>query len=232
LKSIALFFALVVALLALPMLLPSDPGKRSDVPVDGLPWQIDLLPEGGSRVFGLTLGRSTLAEARQRLGSDVQVALIVAEGASGSLEAYYESVSVGAVKGKMILTLATTLEQREQMLARARKVEYMPSAARRVELAGDDLRQADLAPILAIAFIPAANLDEQVVLQRFGAPGERLRSSEHKEHFLYPDKGLDLQLDAKGKEVLQYVAPRDFSRLRAPLSISTTTDRERVSVSD
>ena len=160
--------------------------------------------------------------ARQRLGPDAQVALIVASGESGSLEAYYESINPGGVKGKLILTLATGLAQREQMLARARKVDYMPSAARRVELGADDLLQADAALIVAMVFIPAANLDESVVLQRFGTPAERLRSGEHKEHFLYPDQGLDLQLDAKGKEVLQYVAPRDFARLRAPLANAPT----------
>lgn len=224
-KSIALFIALLLALLALPMLMPSGPGQRPDANPVTLPWQIERLPEGGSRVFGLTLGRSTLQDARQQLGGDVQVALIVAPGETGSLEAYYESIDAGAVKGKMVLTLETSLAQREQILARARKVDYMQSAARRVDLGADDLRQADRARIIAIAFIPAANLDEQVVLQRFGVPGERIRSSEYKEHFLYPDKGLDLQLDAKGKEVLQYVAPRDFARLRAPLSTSTTTAR-------
>ncbi len=69
----------------------------------------------------------------------------------------------------------------------------------------------------AIAFIPAANLDEAIVLQRFGAPDERIRADENREHFLYRAKGLDVQLDAKGKEVLQYVPPRDFARLRDPL---------------
>lgn len=220
-KAIALFFALLLALLALPMLLPSGPGSSSDVVDIAPPWQIDRLPDGASSVFGLTLGKSTLEDARQRLGPDVQVALIVAPGESGSLEAYYESISPGGVKGKMILTLATGLAQRELMLTRARKVDYMQSAARRVSLGADDLVQAGAAPIVAMVFIPAANLDEAVVLQRFGTPAERLRSSEHKEHFLYPDQGLDLQLDAKGKEVLQYVAPRDFARLRAPLTTST-----------
>ena len=204
------------------MLLPSVPGQRPDANPVTLPWQIERLPDGGSRVFGLTLGRSTLEEARQQLGGDVQVALIVAQGETGSLEAYCESIDAGAVKGKLVLTLETSLAQREQMLARARKVDYMQSAARRVELGAEDLRQADRAPIIAITFIPAANLDEQVVLQRFGVPGERLRSGEHKEHFLYPELGLDLQLDAKGKEVLQYVAPRDFARLRAPLAPAST----------
>jgi hypothetical protein len=42
-------------------------------------------------------------------------------------------------------------------------------------------------------------------------------SHENTEHFLYPEQGLDLQLNTKGKEVLQYVPPRDFSALRTPL---------------
>lgn len=216
-KSIALFFVLLLALLALPLLLPSGSGQSMDSRVDGLPWQIERLPEGNSRVFGLTLSRSTLDEARRQLGPDVQVALIVTAGEGASLEAYYETIHAGFVKGKIILTLDASAGQQAQILQRARKIEYLPSAARRVELAAEDLARAGAAQITAIAFIPAANLDEAVVLQRFGLPAERLRSSEHKEHFLYPQLGLDLQLDAKGREVLQYVAPRDFARLRAPL---------------
>lgn len=216
-KGIAAFIAIVVALLALPLLLPADRNPRDAAPAHGLPWQIDLLPDGGSRVFGLLPGRSTLSEARRLFGPDVQVALIAAPGETGSLEAYYETLSAGFVTGKMVLTLETTLAQREQMLLRARKAEYMESATRRIELTETDLLAADGAVIGAIAFIPTAALDEQIVLQRFGMPAERIRSGEHAEHYLYPEKGLDLRLDAKGKEVLQYVAPREFARLRDPL---------------
>ncbi len=217
LKSILLFVAIVVALLAAPLLFIADDGKPVEQAAEGMPWQIEVLSAGYSRVFGITPGLSTLDEADVRIGSDAQVAMIVAQGESGSVEAFYERVTAGFVTGKMILTLETTLAEREQMLKRAVKAEYMESATRRITLADGDLQALKQARIAAIAFIPAAQLDEAVVLQRFGAPAERIRSSEHTEHFLYPDKGLDLRLDAKGKELLQYVAPRDFARLRDPL---------------
>jgi len=218
LKSLTLFAALLLALLALPLLFPAGDESRTALPNEGLPWQIERLDNGDTRVFGLIPGRSTLAQARQQLGNELQVALLVAPGEDGVVEAFYELLSLGPISGKMVLTLATTQPQREQMLARARKAEYMESATRRIALSADDLQQMEAATISAIVFIPAANLDEAIVLQRFGTPAERIRDNAHREHFLYPAQGLDLQLDSKGKEVLQYVAPQEFHRLRAPLA--------------
>ena len=75
-----------------------------------------------------------------------------------------------------------------------------------------------LEPIKAISVIPTVNLDEATVIQRFGQPGERLAVSEKRVHLLYPDKGLDVVVDGEGKELLQYVAPRNFALLREPLN--------------
>lgn len=221
LKSIFLFVAIVVALLAAPLLFISDDGKPVQQASEGAPWQIEVLADGHARVFGLTPGLSTLDDAIARFGPEAQVAMIMAKGESGSVEAYYETLKAGIVAGKMILTLDTSLAEREEMLKRAVKAEFMESTTRRITLAEDDLRAMSKARIFAIAFIPSAQLDEAIVLQRFGKPAERIRSGEHTEHFLYPDKGLDLRLDAKGKEVLQYVAPREFARLRDPLIAAT-----------
>lgn len=222
-KSIALFVAIVVVLLAVPLFFMSDDtGNPPAGSAAGAPWQIENLADGTTRVFGLIPGRSTLDDARRQFGPDAQIALILAPGETGSVEAFYDKVSAGIVTGKMILTLETTVTQREQMLKRALKAEYMESATRRVELADTDLLEVGRVAIAAIGFIPSANLDSQVVLQRFGTPAERLRTSEETEHFLYPDKGLDLRLDARGKELLQYVAPREFSRVRDPLVAAAT----------
>jgi len=40
-------------------------------------------------------------------------------------------------------------------------------------------------------------------------------------HWLYPAIGLDLTVNDKGKEVLLYVKPADFSRVTAPLQDKT-----------
>jgi len=38
-----------------------------------------------------------------------------------------------------------------------------------------------------------------------------------RQHLLFPELGLDLLLDEKGKELLQYVDPTEFGKLRQPL---------------
>lgn len=216
-KLFIALLVLIVAAIAAPLLFRSSGGGEAARPVEGLPWQIEALPDGSSRVFGLTMGSSTLGEARARLGTDMQVAIIAAAEEPGSLEAYYDSVTTGSVTGKMILTAEVATDTVERMRQRAIKTRYMESSSRKATLHPDDLQLAYAAPIRAIAFIPSINLDEQTVLGRFGPPGERVRSSEHTEHYLYPEKGLDLALDSEGKELLQYVAPRQFARLRDPL---------------
>lgn len=210
--------ALLLIFVAVPMVSgpPKAPDPGRDV-VEGLPWQIDVLPGGNSRVFGLTIGTSTLAQARQRFGNEGEVAIVAAPGEAGSLEAYFSEVTMGAVTGKLVLTGDISQEELEQIRARNGQGEYMESTTRKLNLQGADLNRALAAPLRAIAFIPSVNLDEAMVLQRFGPPTERIRSSETTEHFLYPQRGLDLVLDTKRKELLQYVAPTRFHLLREPL---------------
>ncbi|WP_126445120.1 hypothetical protein [Sulfuricystis multivorans] len=217
LRGIALFLALIAALLAIPLLFISGNEKAPAVDDALLPWNIERLPGGATRVFGLTLGESTLDDAYRRFGEEARVALIAAQGESGSVEAFYEHFNAGFITGKMILTLETSQAQRAALLARAVKAEITENAARRITLAAVDLEDLRHARIAGITFIPSADLDAESVRQRFAMPAETIRLDERITHWLYPDKGLDVRLDAKGKEVLQYVAPMDFTRLRDPL---------------
>jgi hypothetical protein len=209
--------ALIIAILFAPMLLSPTPDNRQGESVKGLPWQIEVLPNGTSRVFDLELGRSTLADAKARFGEG-EIALVAAPGEAESLEFYFDNVMLGnAILGKMVVTAELSQETIAEMRKRTVRTEYMQSTTKKSVLDDVDLPIAYAAPISGLAFVPSVNLDEVMIIQRFGKPTERAKSGETLEHFLYPDKGLDVRLDSEGKEVLQYVAPRNFSRLSAPL---------------
>lgn len=210
--------ALIVAALVLPFLVPGL-GQREGVdPNANLPWQIEVDGQGGSRVFGIRPGTQTLGEARAALrGEPPEVAIVAAPDEVGTLEAYYNEVALGFVLGKVVLTIDATPEMVTAMRERAPKGEYMESTTRKIFLHPDDKLAADALPVRAISVIPKASLDEATVIQRFGQPGARVPVGDRRVHLLYPEKGLDVVIDADGKELLQYVAPRDFERLREPL---------------
>lgn len=215
-KSLAIIFLTVIAIVAFLWQRPG--GDQQPVSaIEGLPWQIETLADGSSRVFGLELGRSTLDDARERFGVDMKVGIVAAQGEEGALEAYFDNVTAGVIVGKLILVAALDKATLTGLRQRATQKVHMNGATYRYLLNRDDLLQSLRAPIATIAFIPVADLDVETVLKRFGMPQERLRINDQVEHFLYPDQGLDLILDDNGKEVLQYVAPRDFARLRGPL---------------
>ena len=204
---------------------PAPPSvATANADATGLPWQIEVSPDGGSRVFGISLLSGTLEDVRRRFGDEGQIAIVAAPGEIGSLEAYFETVNIAGITGRIVATAEMDEATLTAMRARAEKVDYMKSSTKKARLHDEDLPRAWAAPLRALAFIPSANLDEAMIQERFGRPAERLRGSEFTEHLLYPDKGLDLILDAKGKEVLQYVAPSRFAQLRQPLLTAAPAD--------
>ena len=220
--------AIIVAALAIllgPVVWQFTHYQPQDVPSSGLPWQIETLPGGEAQVFGLTLGKSTLADARARFGPEMQLAVIAEPDERGNVEGYYEGVTAGFVAGKLIVTADLPPEAIDGMRERAPKTQYMQSTTRRATLAPADEAAALAAPIRGLAFIPSAQLDEAVILERFGQPAERIRVNDHQEHLLYPAKGLDLVFDSKGRELLQYVAPARFDALRAPLQAQAAASK-------
>ena len=209
--------ALVLLALIIPFFIPG-PGKQEGVdPNRNLPWQITIDTAGSSSVFGLKPGVSTLGEVRQKLGGEIELAIIAEPNELGALEGYYAQVPLGFVLAKVIVTVDATNEAISIMRERALKAQHMESMTRKITLQPDDAAAAELLPVKAITVIPTVNLDEATVIQRFGEPTERLVLSETRTHLLYPKQGLDIQVDKDGKELLQYVAPQQFARLRDPL---------------
>jgi hypothetical protein len=211
--SLLVFLAIIVAV----FLYLTPAGDYSSQTIKGLPWQIELLPDGTSKVFGVTLGQSTLGDAHEQLGDDMELAIIVVAADDSGLEMYYSRYTAGVFSGKLILAADVAPDTLEQLLGRAVKAEYMESGARKFHLNPDDLPVAYQAAVKSITFIPGIALDEQTAFKHFGTPAETIRRGNQAVHLLYPGKGLDLTINKDGKDVLQYVAPRDFTELRNPL---------------
>jgi hypothetical protein len=205
---------LVVILIAIGLMFFNNDEQASNEPVTGLPWQIDSLPSGDTRVFGIVLGRTTLGEAIELLGNDeMDLAILAAPHETGTLEAYYSHYSAGPITGKLFLLLGITPD----VLSPMRKRAFQDGGTRRYHLHPDDLPVAYRAPVSVINFVPSFNLDDEIAQTRFGTPAEIIQIDTQQKHWLYPDKGLDLILNVDNKDVLQYLPPGQFSAHRAQL---------------
>jgi hypothetical protein len=219
--------ALVLLALIVPFFIPGAGQQAGVDPNSNLPWQIAVDGQGGSSVFGLQPGVSTLGDVRRKLGDEIEVAIIAEPNEIGTLEGYYAQVPLGFVLAKMVVTVDVPDAAISAMRERALKAKHMDSTTRRITLHPDDLAAAEQLRVRAIAVIPTTNLDEATIIQRFGEPGERIVVSDKRTHLLYPAQGLDVLVDQGGKELLQYVAPRDFARLREPLLAAAADNAPR-----
>lgn len=206
-------FILITLVLAFYPFVFKDDSKQS---IKGLPWQVQVLPDGSTKVFGLTLGKNTLGDAVAILGDDMELAVIAAADEAGSLEMYYSSYRAGLLSGKLILAAARDDAGVTAFRINAATTEVLGTGSRKYVLNRDDYAHAFKSVISNIAFIPAVNLNHDIILKRFGEPAAIIHTSEQM-HYLYPEKGLDVMLSEDGKEVLQYVPPRLFERLQRPL---------------
>lgn len=212
------FFALLLIIpVVAGLIYLNSNGQHGNAPLTGLPWQIDRLPNGDTRVFGITLGKTTLHEAIDVLGNDLDLAIIAAPGEAGTLEAYYSHYSAGPITGKLVLMLGVSPDRLLNMQKRA----FKDGGTRRYHLHPDDLPLAHRAPVNIITFMPGFNLDEEILQARFGAPDEIIEVHAQHKHFLYADQGLDIILDTDSKEVLQYLTPGEYSAHRTQLQKSS-----------
>ena len=210
-----LIFPVIILGLVIYPLACMDEGDRQKV--TGLPWQIDRLADGNTRVFGIVPGKSRMQEAADILGDDYELAIVENKN-NTNLEMYYGHYRAGLMTAKMVLVGDVAADVFHQWQQRASKGEYMESGtARKYSLAAEDIPEAMQSVIGSITFIPVVNLDEEIVRKRFGDAPEVIESEPGVKHYLFADKGLAIALSDDKKDVLQYVAPGDFSRLRDPL---------------
>lgn len=225
-KLIPLLALIVVVFAGIPWLLRSTT-QPLQTPRN-LPWQIEVFPDGMSRVFGIALGQATLNDVREQLGDDMELAIIVFPGETqGGLEMFYSHYTAGLLSGKLVIAADVAPDTLEQMRGRAVHAEYMQSAARKFRLHPRDLPQAWQSPVKGVTFVPTVDIGEDAALNRFGEPASRVVATPGATHWLYPDKGLDLIINEPGKDVLQYVAPRDFATLTDPLDHAARTAAEK-----
>jgi hypothetical protein len=183
-----------------------------------LPWQVEITPEGNSRVFGVEIGRSTLAETSHIFKELPEVTLFEQKDGKRVVEAYFDNVDISGLRARVVLVMDLNAEELAGMYQRGERLANMGGGRHKVTLSAEDMHTLQQTRFSSLSYIPRHNLNAALVKSRFGEPVERIAESTGKVvHWLYPKKGLDVAINPDAKEVLQYVKPSRFELLRRPL---------------
>ncbi len=206
---VALFVVSVIVLLAAPEDAPDTPAT--------LPWTITHPTPDTVRVFGITLGVSTLSDANKVFKEESDVSLFKPSDAGMGVEAFIEEINFNGLKAKVVMTVAVDPEKLQGMYERGLRINSTPSG-KRITLTADDLLVVKNSPVASLTYLPNVNLDEAIISKRFGEPAMRIKETRSGAiHWLYPQHSLDVVLGGKERPLLQYVALKNFEQLREPL---------------
>jgi len=209
----------VLALVAISIsVLLMAPDNSVNTP-DTLPWKIAHPTPDTTRIFGITLGQTSLDETTKIFAGEAEIQISLFKPTDGKLgiEAFTEEVNFNGLKAKIVMNIAVPERELQGMFDRGLRMNNTPSG-KRITLTADDLARVRQAPIASLTYLPNVRLEDEIIAKRFGEPAQRIRESKTGViHWLYPQHGLDIVLGGKEKPLLQYVSPRNFEQLRAPL---------------
>lgn len=209
--------ALILALLWLLVPRPSLQDQMTE-----MPWQIKLFDDGASKALGVHLGHSSLKDVMDIYGTPEGLSLFTAkpDGEGMSLEAYFGTVRNGPLAAKLIVVLEAEEEEMRAMAGRALTRKAGASGAYQWLLIDQDKAASQPRIVKALTYIPLySKLDDDFFRSRFGEPASWSRIDEQSIRWFYPTQGVSILIHAEGKEVLDYVMPRDF---RMPVKVESS----------
>ena len=203
-KSVFLLVFGIAVLLGLFLLTPR-PAQRM---LTDLPWQISTFGDGTSKALGIHLGRDTLKDVIARYGDPEGLALFASRQAQRSLEAYFGTIHLGPLEGKLVVRLDASATDLAALEGRAIGSEGTAEGERRLLLSDADKRAQADRTVAGLSYIPNwSKMTPEFLTGRLGPATRIERISSSAERWLYPGKGLSVLVDSQGKEVFEYSAP-------------------------
>lgn len=205
----------------------SSKDQKQTVKLTDMPWQIEISPDGHSRVFGIELGQTTLANLQENWRQfHPEIGLFTDPDLRQRLEAYLGTRRLGYFDAKVILGLEASTAQLAAFAQDKINLKPMPSGDYKQEITEDHILQAYQLPISSITYIPSVKYDQTLLKRYFSEPRETIVLNDKTAFWLYPDKGLAVLLDTEGKEVFHYVVPDKFAELLQHLKLELVSESD------
>ncbi|GEM_PF-236035 len=204
-KKRSVFWLIFIASTLLLALLIMIQPEREKTEASHLPWNAYYDEIGQLHALGLILNKSTLRDAMDLYGKDVEVKIFLdPDKEKKSIEAYFPVMYIGAIKAALALKIELTPEELEQAYSEGKSIKINPSGTREVSLYSSNIAKYFDHPLSSITLLPRKHLTEQAIQKRFGEADHKEIQSDNLAHWFFYEKGLEMIIDEEGPEALQY----------------------------
>lgn len=204
-RPLPMFWLVFISSIAIYALMLIFQPSREAVEDQNLPWNAHFNNQGQLETLGLTIGESTVNDAIELYGKDVEVKLFSdLDESNKSVEAYFPVMYIGSIKAALALGIIASEEQKQKAFENGKKIVMSSTGGREVELYNaDKITFMDL-PVSSVTLLPRKHLTKRAIEMRFGKPDHKETQSDGLEHWFFKDLGLELIIDPEGPEALQY----------------------------
>ena len=193
-RTLLIFIMIGTALMVMVM---SEKQNLSDLNTS--PWEIDIHKNGYIRVFGITLGKTTIQDANQILASFPETRLIM-DTPQARLVAVYDELNLGGYLANIELNYAldeNTLKNLTENTAVLTDKNYGKI--------DKDIELSLLSTVInGLTYKPDIEYDIDAILQRFGQPVNEVKLSDTSTRLEYPDMGLEIMIDTQAPDYFKY----------------------------
>lgn len=166
---------------------------------DSMPWNIQTLDNGATRVFDITLGKTNIQDAHQILSHFSETRLVSIQDRL-ELHAHFDEFNLDGLLAEIDLIYDipdAELGKIQQQAIATEQGDY--------QLIDEQLLMALLTtPVKQIIYKPAIDYDDDIISQRFGEAEHREKISDSVEKLDFPSLGLVIYLNSNGAEQFVY----------------------------
>lgn len=190
----------------------AEPFKKTD-----FPWHLEHPTPDTLRIFSLTLGKSTTEDADKVFSELAEPTLFKSPTGELVMEMFYEEVRPAGLKARVAMVISVSDSEIRAIYERGARISSTGSG-KKITIAPQDVPRVRQLPIASLTYMPSIKIGEDIFLKRFGQPAQRVKERKTGAiHWLYPKDGVDIALGGAEKPVVQYISPKDFGVLSAPL---------------
>ncbi|RDH84902.1 MAG: hypothetical protein DIZ80_05400 [endosymbiont of Galathealinum brachiosum] len=165
--------------------------------LDTMPWEVDKLKNGSLRVFGITLGKTSIQDANQIFASFAETRLQITTDSNDyktyQLIANYNELIIGGLITKITLTYQLNQDELEEIansvknISNTQRIQFHPIDNK------TEMRYLNTA-ISTITYIPSVDYGLDTIRQNFGMATEEKPLDEDAQLWIYPEMGLHIHI--------------------------------------